>query len=618
MVIRQNREPQTLVPVPRGATARTGRPETRRAWIRRSLLLALTTLVVVAAVAPAVQAQSAGEVSPEEAATAALAPEAAAEAQQTLRVQRAATRQAEREARRQARRERQEAKRAARATRSSNPSVQNGSRPRTNGNVIFSCTGVKWQFTRFHEGTNTVQTLIRLYPEGNGTQPISIPQSFTFTGSSYETTTPLQAPPGEYRIDAWAKWSGNGMKGSFDILGRLVCSADPEFSVEKLQTISGSGGSFTAAPLTGEVGDTVDYELVVKNTGNVPLSFGSEDVVDKNCGAISGGPASGTLEVGAQATYTCTHVLEEVGSYANKAELSGTPPVGDGPPITHTSNTVVVEVPLPPALPAPAFALEKLQQLAGAGGSYTSAQLSGAVGQTVDYEIIVKNDGNVPLTFSSFSDPQCDPGTIAGGPEGGAALPVSASTTYTCTHVLSAADGSAGSYTNTVTLTGDPPGGEGSPITSTSNTVVVAVSPTANGNTLSSTSSAGATGVLSSTSTQAPSKSGVLAFSSATLPKLTGPQGCVRHDFRVSLKSAGVASVTFYLDGHKLRTITSKNAHKGLLTLLINPDKLKVGPHKLKALITMKHTGSTTAKQGTRTVRILRCGSAALTPKFTG
>ncbi|HEY4812453.1 MAG TPA: hypothetical protein VIH71_15490 [Solirubrobacteraceae bacterium] len=606
------------MPVPRGATARTGRPETRRAWIRRSLLLALTTLVVVAAVAPAVQAQSAGEVSPEEAATAALAPEAAAEAQQTLRVQRAATRQAEREARRQARRERQEAKRAARATRSSNPSVQNGSRPRTNGNVIFSCTGVKWQFTRFHEGTNTVQTLIRLYPEGNGTQPISIPQSFTFTGSSYETTTPLQAPPGEYRIDAWAKWSGNGMKGSFDILGRLVCSADPEFSVEKLQTISGSGGSFTAAPLTGEVGDTVDYELVVKNTGNVPLSFGSEDVVDKNCGAISGGPASGTLEVGAQATYTCTHVLEEVGSYANKAELSGTPPVGDGPPITHTSNTVVVEVPLPPALPAPAFALEKLQQLAGAGGSYTSAQLSGAVGQTVDYEIIVKNDGNVPLTFSSFSDPQCDPGTIAGGPEGGAALPVGASTTYTCTHVLSAADGSAGSYTNTVTLTGDPPGGEGSPITSTSNTVVVAVSPTANGNTLSSTSSAGATGVLSSTSTQAPSKSGVLAFSSATLPKLTGPQGCVRHDFRVSLKSAGVASVTFYLDGHKLRTITSKNAHKGLLTLLINPDKLKVGPHKLKALITMKHTGSTTAKQGTRTVRILRCGSAALTPKFTG
>jgi hypothetical protein len=618
MLIRDNREPQKLVPVRRRSTARTGRPATRHAWVRRLLLVALTTLAVLAMVAPAVQAQSASEVTPEAATPAAVTPATALEAEQTPREQRVAARQAEREARRQAKRERQEAKRATRATRSSTPFVQNGSRSRTNGDVIFSCTSVKWEFTQFHEGTNTVQTLIRLYPEGNGTQPISIPQSFTFNGSNYETTVPLQAPPGEYKIDAWAKWNGNGMKGSFDILGRLTCSANPEFSVEKLQKISGSGGSFTASPITGEVGDTVDYEIVVKNTGNVPLSFGSEDVVDKNCGVISGGPASGTLEVGAQATYTCTHVLEEVGSYANKAELSGIPPTGDGPPISHTSNTVVVEVPLPPALPAPAFTLEKLQQIAGAGGSYTGAQLSGAVGQTVAYEIIVSNDGNVPLTFSSFSDSQCDPGTIAGGPEGGAALPVGASTTYTCTHLLSAADGSAGSYTNTVTLTGDPPGGEGSPITNSSNTVVVAVSPTANGNTLSSTSSAGATGVLSSTSTQAPSKTGVLAFSSATLPKLNGPQGCVRHDFRVSLKAAGVASVTFYLDGHKLRTITSKNAHKGLLTLLIDPDKLKVGTHKLKALITMKQTGSTKAEQGTRTVRILRCSSAALTPKFTG
>jgi hypothetical protein len=618
MLIRHNRKPQMLVPVPCGSTARTGRPEPRRSWIRRSLLVALTTLAVVAVVAPAVHAQSASEVSPGEATPAAVAPEAALEVQQTPREQRAAARQAELEARRQAKRERQEAKRASRATRSSARSVQNGSHPRTNGDVIFSCIGAKWQFTQFHEGTNTVQTLIRLYPEGNGTQPISIPQSFTFNGSSYETTVPLQAPPGEYKIDAWAKWNGNGMKGSFDILGRLACSASPEFSVEKLQKIAGSGGFFTAAPIIGAVGDTVDYEIVVKNTGNVPLSFGSEDVVDKNCGVISGGPASGTLEVGAQATYTCTHVLEEVGSYVNKAELSGIPPMSDGPPISHTSNTVVVEVPLPPALPAPAFTLEKLQQISGAGGSYTSAPLSGAVGQTVAYEIIVSNDGNVPLTFSSFSDSQCDPGTIAGGPEGGAALPVGASTAYTCTHLLSAADGSAGSYTNTVTLTGNPPGGEGSPITNSSNTVVVAVSPTANGNTLSSTSSAGATGVLSSTSTQAPSRTGVLAFSSATLPKLDGPEGCVRHDFRVSLKAAGVASVTFYLDGHKLRTITSKNAHKGLLTLLIDPDKLKVGTHKLTAKITMKHTGSTKAKQGTRTVRILRCSSAALTPKFTG
>jgi hypothetical protein len=622
--MRHNREPQTLVPAPRCPGPLSGPGRTRHAWVRCTVLVTLLVLLLAGLMAPAGQAQGAGGGSSEEQAAASAtaqataeqgSAEASGEARLSAREERAAAKQAQR----QAKREQQEARRAARSRRSASRPVQNSSRLRIQGDVHFSCIAVTWQFMNFPaEGTNKIQTSIRIYGEGNGTQPTTIPGSFTFEGSSYEATTPLQAPPGEYKIDAWAKWNGNGLKGSFDILGRLTCSATPGFTVEKLQRIAGDSGSFTSAPITGELGDTVDYEIVVKNTGNVPLSFGSEDVVDRNCGTISGGPVSGTLAVGASATYTCTHVLEEVGSYPNKAEVSGIPPTGDGPPITHISNTVVAEVPLPPALPAPAFALEKLQQIAGTGGSYTSSQLSGVVGQTVDYEIVVENIGNVPLTLSSFSDPQCDEGTLAGGPEGGAALPVGASTTYTCTHVLNAADGSAGSYTNTVTLTGDPPGGEGSPVTNNSNTVVVSVSPSANGNTLSSTSSAGATGVLSSTSTGSPSKSGVLAFTSATLPLLKGPQGCVRHDFRVSLKAAGVASVTFYLDGHKLRTLTAKNAHKGLLTLLIDPDKLKVGTHKLTAKITMKHTGSTKAKQGTRTVRILRCSSAALTPKFTG
>lgn len=620
--MRHNRESQTLVPAPACPRPQSGRRKTRRTRLRSTVFVTLIALLLAALMAPAGQAQGAGEASSEEQVAAVAASETAeatGEAKLSARQERAAARQEQRQAQREARLERQEAKRAAQSKRSSSRPVQNSSRQRTQGDVHFSCTAVTWQFMNFPaEGTNNIQSVIKLYGEGDNKPPTTIPGSFTFAGSSYEATTPLQAPPGEYRIDAWAKWNGNGLKGSFDIIGRLVCSANPGFTVEKLQRIAGGSGSFTSTSITGELGDTVDYEIVVKNEGNVPLSFGSEDVVDHNCGAISGGPVSGTLAVGASSTYTCTHVLEEVGSYTNKAEVSGIPPTGDGPPVTHTSNTVVAEVPLPPALPAPAFTLEKLQQIAGTGGSYTSSQLSGAVAQTVDYEIIVKNTGNVPLTLSNFSDPQCDAGTLAGGPEGGAALPVGGSTTYTCTHLLSAADGSAGSYTNTVTLTGDPPGGEGLPVTNTSNTVVVSVSPTANGNTLSSTSSAGATGVLSSTSTQPPSKTGVLAFSSATLPLLKGPQGCVRNDFRVSLKAAGVASVTFYLDGHKLRTLTAKNAHKGLLTLLINPDKLKVGTHKLTAKITMKHTGSTKPKQGTRTVRILRCSSAALTPKFTG
>jgi hypothetical protein len=622
MPIRHNREPQTQVPAPRGSRPRADHGS-RRAWVRRTAPLALVALALAALLAPAGQARGASERSPEEEAAAV----AATEAKQSEREERIAARKAQREAEkaiaraeRQAAREQGEANRAAHSEQSRSRRVQNGSRLRTHGDVQFSCTGATWTFTQFPDGTNTVQQVIRIYSE-EGAAPITIAGKFSFTGSTGETTTLYQAPPGipprAYKIDAWAKWSGNGLKGSFDVLGKLSCSPMPAFSVEKLQKIAGGSGSYTPSPITGEVGDTVDYEIIVKNTGNVPLSFGSEDVVDRNCGTLSGGPESGTLAVGASATYTCTHVLEAPGPYTNKAEVSGIPPTGDGLPVTHTSNSVVVEVPLPPTLPAPAFTIEKLQQIAGAGGSYTSSQLTGQVGQTVDYEIVVTNTGNVPLSLESFSDPQCDAGTLA-QEIGGSTLPAGAATTYTCTHLLDSADQSAGSYANTVTITGNPPGGEGSPVTNTSNTVVVAVSPTASGGTLPSTSTTGATGILSSTSRQAPSKTGVLAFSSATVPALKGPQGCVRHNFRVSIKAADVASVTFYLDGHKLRTLTAKNAHNGLLTLLINPDKLKVGPHKLTAKITMTHAASTKAKQGTRTARILRCSSAALTPKFTG
>ncbi len=48
---------------------------------------------------------------------------------------------------------------------------------------------------------------------------------------------------------------------------------EPEFTVEKLQRIKGSDSSFTTDFLLGTAGQTVEYEIVVKNTGDVPLSL---------------------------------------------------------------------------------------------------------------------------------------------------------------------------------------------------------------------------------------------------------------------------------------------------------------------------------------------------------
>src|SRR5207248_1473820 len=147
-----------------------------------------------------------------------------------------------------------------------------------------------------------------------------------------------------------------------------------------------------------------------------------------------------------------------------------TPPVGQGSPITHSSNTVLVNVPTPAE---PAFTIQKLQEIAGSGTGFTSSTLSGQVGQTVLYEIIVHNTGSTSLSFSALSDSHCDAATIAGGPTG--SLTAGASAIYTCAHLLTAADQSAGSYANTASDIATPPVGQGSPITHSSNTVLVNV-----------------------------------------------------------------------------------------------------------------------------------------------
>ena len=213
---------------------------------------------------------------------------------------------------------------------------------------------------------------------------------------------------------------------------------EPSFTIEKLQEIQGSGKGFTKEPLTGRLGQTVDYEMIVKNTGNVALTF--SDFTDAHCdpGTIAGGPGSGPVGPGESTTYTCDHVLNTYGAYTNEATVTGTPP--SGTTITHTSNQVDVNV------PEPDFTIEKLQEIRGSGIGFTKEKLTGAIGETVDYEIVVTNTGQVPLTFSRFEDPKCDPGTIAGGP-GSSPVAPGASTTYTCSHVLT----EVGIYTNVAT-----------------------------------------------------------------------------------------------------------------------------------------------------------------------
>ena len=142
--------------------------------------------------------------------------------------------------------------------------------------------------------------------------------TFSFDGPSATQTTAIDATPGADLIDADAEWRTNGLKGGFDISAKVPCPSAPSFSIEKLQKIAGRNDEYTSSPLSGQVGQTVDYEILVTNTGNVPLTLG---FTDPNCdpGTLSGGPGSEALAVGASTTYLCTHLLdradETAGSY---------------------------------------------------------------------------------------------------------------------------------------------------------------------------------------------------------------------------------------------------------------------------------------------------------------
>jgi hypothetical protein len=346
------------------------------------------------------------------------------------------------------------------------------------------------------------------------------------------------------------------------------CGCGPTFTIEKLQEIAGSGRGFTTSPLIGAIGQTVDYEIIVTNTGTFPETL--SEFTDPHCdvGTITGGPGADKLTPGDSVTYRCRHVLDAVGEYTNEATVTATTLCCET--LTQTSNQVVVEVPPPPPPPpAPKFTVEKLQEIAGSNAGFTTSRLTGAVGQTVDYEIVVTNTGNVALALSGFSDEHCDANTLAGGP-GEAQLAPGASTTYTCTRALTA----EGEFSNQAEVTGTPTGGP--PSTNKSNQVIVEVPPSAR--------------VTPSAKPAPPppleeGKQEVKCFSE-TKPILRGASGTKRKPFTVRVIGiGGVKQTRFYLDGRKLKSVSKGQVKNGRLSVRIDPRRLRFGAHKV--LVTM-------------------------------
>ncbi|MCC6496795.1 MAG: DUF11 domain-containing protein [Propionibacteriaceae bacterium] len=193
----------------------------------------------------------------------------------------------------------------------------------------------------------------------------------------------------------------------------------------------------TGTPAGDRAGDTIAYDFVVTNTGNVTLS--AVGVTDAKVGAVTCpvdtlAPAGSTT---CTATYLLTQADVDAGVVHNEATATGTPPTGE--PVTAPDS---VDTPI---VPGAAVTIDKQ------AGIPSAAQ----VGGTIDYTFVVTNPGNVTLTAVTVSDPTtgpvaCPVDTLAPGE----------STTCTATHTLTRADLDRGEVVNTATVTATPPAGQ--------------------------------------------------------------------------------------------------------------------------------------------------------------
>jgi hypothetical protein len=97
--------------------------------------------------------------------------------------------------------------------------------------------------------------------------------------------------------------------------------------------------------------------------------------------------------------------------------------------------------------------------------------------------------------------------------------------------------------------------------------------------------------------------------------KLLAPTGCVAKAFNARVSGQNVAKVVFFLDGKKIKTLTTPNSG-ARFQVRVNPANMKIGVHRITASVTFKAI----TKKAAQTFRISfqRCAKKLAAPRFTG
>ncbi|MFJ4225924.1 AraC family transcriptional regulator, partial [Microbacterium sp. NPDC089695] len=202
----------------------------------------------------------------------------------------------------------------------------------------------------------------------------------------------------------------------------------------------------------GDVGDVIEYTVVVRNAGNVTLT--DVGIVDPLEGLFDfdlvwpgeAGVLAPEQSLVGSARYLVTQADVDRGAVLNIATGSGDAP--DGTTVDDPSAQVV----LPTSVGAPNATLTKSGVL--------EPGATGRAGDTVQYSFRVANTGNVTLTGVAITDPLDGLSTIdVTWPAAAGVLAPGAVADATATYELTQADVDRGSVENTATLAATAPGG---------------------------------------------------------------------------------------------------------------------------------------------------------------
>ena len=267
----------------------------------------------------------------------------------------------------------------------------------------------------------------------------------------------------------------------------VTMTANPSMSIQKTK-VENDGANDKM-----DVGETIDYTIVITNTGNITLNsitlteiltdgngnqtdlIGDLTLVSIN-DVVTTETSVSSLAVGDKATYTLTYTVTQTamnsGQVTNVATVTGSTPAGTTLPVT-TSEQVVSLMGQEPAMTVTKTATEN--------DNNDGLDL----GETITYTIVVENTGNVELTDvvvtdNALVDLAGESLSLTDGPTYNGTgifdgiLSVSETVTYTATFTVDQQAINAGGLTNTASATATSPAGEN--ISEDSNTVSTTIS----------------------------------------------------------------------------------------------------------------------------------------------